>query len=178
MNRVRVIIAALLGGLAANACETGQKPPGIDYAADSAMGDSTYFAQLQRWQRDSIVLDSVTREVNTATLYALYRRALARDGVTLRLLTDIGCEELRVGMQSGAVPSERAIKAMLDTVYRDIRVTDALGYLARHAPREGMIATGSNCLRLPSLATKAVGDTRLDVEFPRPRPQRRVPTGR
>ena len=176
MNRRRVIVPILIGVLAASAWETGREEPEVDDAA--ALGDSAYQTRLRSWRRDSAVLDSVTRGANTDALYALYRQALSREGVTLRLMTDIGCEQLRVAMRYGAVASERAINAMLDTVYRDIGVTDGLEYLARHAPREGWIETGSNCPRLPLPAPDTIGVTRLDIEYSRPRPQRRVPDGK
>ena len=91
-------------------------------APDSAVGDSAYQARLRNWRRDSTVLDSVTRQVNTAKLYALYRQALGKEGVTLRLMTELGCEEVRLGIQYGEVPWQRASNAVRDTVYRDIGV--------------------------------------------------------
>ena len=135
---------------------------------DSGIGDSASQERLRNWRRDSSVLDSVTREVNTAKLYALYRRALGSEGVTLSLMTELGCEELRLGIQYGAVPWQRASQAVRDTVYHDIGVKDALDYIARHAPDEGSVETGQNCRPFPPSAPQAIGGTRLDVEFPRP----------
>ena len=86
-------------------------------------------------------------------------------------MQDIACEELRLDIQFGNVPSRRARTGMLDTVYRDIGVTDGLDYLVKHAPADGVIETGNNCAPLPSPAPKTIGQTRLDVEFPKPRPQ-------
>jgi len=137
---------------------------------DSAVGDSAYQARLRNWRRDSTVLDSVTRQVNTAKLYALYRQALGREGVTLRLMTELACEEVRLGRHYGIVAWQRASKAVRDTVYRDLGETDGLAYIARHAPSEGGVETGENCRPLPPRAPQKIGETRLDVEFPRPWP--------
>ena len=145
---------------------------------DSAVGDSAYQARLRNWRRDSTVLDSVTRQVNTAKLYALYRQALGKEGVTLRLMTELGCEEVRLGIQYGEVPWQRASNAVRDTVYRDIGVSDGLDYIARHAPDEGVVETGQNCRPFPPRAPKKIGETRLDAEFPRPRPGREALTVR
>jgi len=139
-------------------------------APDSAVGDSAYQARLRNWRRDSTVLDSVTRQVNTAKLYALYRQALGREGVTLRLMTELACEEVRLGRHYGIVAWQRASKAVRDTVYRDLGETDGLAYIARHAPSEGGVETGENCRPLPPRAPQKIGETRLDVEFPRPWP--------
>ena len=169
-KRARVVIAVLVGGLAANGCDVKHERSGVGAIADSVVGDSAYRARFLRWQRDSAVLDSVTREVNTARLYALYRKALGKEGVTVRLLTELACEEVRLGIHYGEVPWQRASKAVRDTVYRDIGVTDALEYLARLAPSEGNVATGQNCRPFPSRAPATIGGTRLDMELPRPRP--------
>jgi len=179
MHRVRLTTTILIVVLAASACDTTQRPRGVGGDADSAIGDSTYRVRLRSWRRDSAVLDSATHAVNAATLYALYRQALGRDGVTLRLMTEMDCEYLRLTYHYGVVPTKHAVDAMRDTVYRDIGVTDALDYIARHAPAEGMIETGYDVFKpMPLPGPKTIGGTRLDVEFPRPRPQQPVPNGR
>ena len=148
------------------------KERGVRRHFDSAAGDSAYQVALQEWLRDSAVLDSMTRQANTDNLYQLYRQALSPQGVTLGLMSAVACEELRLGIRYGAVPSDRAINAMLDTVYRDIGVKDGLEYFATRAPSEGKIETGlSQCQPIPPAAPKLIGDTRLDTELPRkPRP--------
>jgi hypothetical protein len=65
-----------------------------------------------------------------------------------------------------------------DTVYRDIGWADALDYIARHAPDEGIIETGQNCRPFPPRAPDSIGKTRLDVAFPKPGPKLIVPTTR
>jgi hypothetical protein len=151
----------------------GERPDTSRLTATSSAADSTYRAQLVAWRRDSAVLDSLTRIVNTDALYRLYRHALLPTGVTLPLMNAIACEELRLGVQYGAVASDRAINRMLDTVYRDIGVNDGLEYLARHAPREGQIETGyDRCKPMPPAVPRTIGSTRTDVELPRPRSPR------
>jgi hypothetical protein len=169
MSRTDLFIVTILAALAV-ACESRPQDVGSATSADSAIDDPSYQAALQKWQRDSIVLDSVTRRVNTAELYPLYRKALDRTGTTIQLLTDIQCEESRLIYTYGKVPAYRAVKAMQDTVYADIGVTDGQGYLLARAPREGVVEIGSNCKSLPGDVLKAVGQTRLDEEFPKPRP--------
>ena len=148
------------------------KERGARRRVDSAAGDSAYWVVLRKWLRDSAVLDSMTRQVKTDNLYQLYRQALSRSGVTLDLMSAVACEELRLGIRYGAVPSDRAINAMLDTVYRDIGVKDALDYFATRAPSEGKIETGlSQCQPIPPAAPRLIGNTRLDTELPgKPRP--------
>jgi len=163
--------AMLIVALSTSACEFGEDARRVSRDADSAVGDSAFQARLRSWRRDSAVLDSASREVNTAALYSLYRQALGRDGVTLRLMSEMDCEDLRLTYHYGVVPTKHAVDAMRDTVYRDIGVADALDYVARHAPAEGIIETGFDlCQPMPSPGPKTIASTRLDVEYPRPRP--------
>ena len=178
VKQLSAVLAAVISSLMPNGCDARRERSGVGAIADSAVGDSAYQAKLRNWRRDSAVLDSVTREVNTAKLYALYRQALGKEGVTLRLMTELGCEEVRLGIQYGEVPWQRASNAVRDTVYRDIGVSDGLDYIARHAPDEGVVETGQNCRPLPPRAPKTIGETRLDAEFPRPRPGRKALTVR
>lgn len=106
-------------------------------------------------------------------LVPLVPTALPPERVTVALMSAIAREALRLGMHHGAVASDRAITAMLDTVYRDIGVRNGDDYLASHAPPEGIIETGaSQCQPLPPLAPKMIGNTRLDTDRPpRPRPR-------
>jgi hypothetical protein len=116
--------------------------------------------------RDSIVLDSMTRLVNTGSLYRLYRQALEPPGVTLSLMTEVSCEEVRLMIGFGSVPARRAIHAVEDTMYRDRGIRDGMGYYIAHAPAEGIIEGGrSRCGPYPPAAPKAIGATRLDTEL-------------
>ena len=170
VKQLSAVLAAVISSLMPNGCDARRERSGVGAIADSAVGDSAYQAKLRNWRRDSVVLDSVTREINTAKLYALYRQALGREGVTLRLMTELACEEVRLGRHYGIVAWQRASKAVRDTVYRDLGETDGLAYIARHAPSEGGVETGENCRPLPPRAPQKIGETRLDVEFPRPWP--------
>ena len=130
--------------------------------------------RLARWLRDSVVLDSVTRLVKTDSLYKLYRRALEPPGVTLALMTEVSCEEVRLDIRFGSVPASRAIHAVQNTMYRDRGIRDGMRYFIAHAPAEGMIEGGrSRCGPYPPAAPKAIGTTRLDTELSqRPRAPR------
>jgi hypothetical protein len=173
-GRLRATGLITIGALTLTSCQSRSSSGHRSHASfDTTIGDSAFRSNLRRWLRDSIVLDSVTQVVNTDTLYQLYRQALERKGVTLALMSAVACEELRLAVRYGSVPSNRAINRLLDTVYRDIGVTDGLGYFASHAPSEGEIETGpSECKPFPSTATKKIGNTRLDMDLPpRPRPE-------
>lgn len=146
---------------------------------DAAIRDSAYKARLAQWLRDSVVLDSMSRLVNTDSLYKLYRRALEPPGVTLALMTEASCEEVRLNIGFGPIPASRAIRAVQDTMYRDRGIRDGMGYFIAHAPAEGEIEGGrSRCGPYPPAAPKVIGTTRLDTELPqRPRaPRTRRPT--
>lgn len=167
------IPAMLAASLSFSACQSPQGGETL-VPRKSAIVDSAYNARLTSWLRDSVVLDSMTRLVNTDSLYKLYRRALEPPGVTLALMTEVQCEEVRLEIRFGSIPGSRAIRAVEDTMYRDHGIRDGMGYFIAHAPREGVIETGrSRCGPYPPAAPRAIGTTRLDTDLPqRPRPPR------
>lgn len=165
------ILTIVVLTLAPSACQSRKAGGGGVGPGETLIPDSAYNARLASWLRDSIVLDSMTRLVNTDSLYKLYRRALDPPGVTLALMTDVSCEEVRLKIGFGSVPARRAIQAVHDTMYRDRGIRDGMGYFVAHAPSEGTIELGSaRCRPYPPAAPRAIGTTRLDTELP-PKPR-------
>lgn len=78
--------------------------------------DSTrYVQESTKWVRDSIVRDSISRTINTDSLYRTYRRMLdAADPVPLMGL--IYCEGARLAWRYGAIPAVAATERMEDTL--------------------------------------------------------------
>jgi hypothetical protein len=140
-------------------------------ASARAGADSLYRVRLAKWLRDSIVLDSMTRLVQTDSLYRLYRHAVEPTGVSAALVQAVFCEEHRLEIRYGWVPSDRAVHAMLDTVFQDRGVRDGFAYFAGRAPAEGHVEGGrSVCGPYPPAAPLTIGETRLDTKLP-PRPR-------
>ena len=133
----------------------------------SGSADSAYTARLNAWLRDSSVLDSITRTVSTDSLYRVYRRALEPAGTTRELVQQMYCQEVGLRARHGPIPAERAIKAMLDTVYRDLGTHDAYRTFMSGASASGSVDSRP-CSGRANPVVK-VGDTRLDLELPRPR---------
>jgi len=160
--------------LASPGCRSRQTSERVGLA-DSLPGDSVYASRLARWLRDSVVLDSMTRLVNTDSLFRLYRRALEPGQVSLEVLQEESCEEERLYIEHGSVPAKRAIRAMRDTVFRDHGIRDGMRYFISRAPAEGVIEGGARrCGPYPPRAPDFIGATRLDTELgSRPRPSRR-----
>jgi hypothetical protein len=76
-----------------------------------------YAATLQQWLRDSTVIDSLSRLVNTDSLYRLNRAMLeARDPHDL--IAPIDCEIFRLTTRHGTLPAEVAIDRMRDTLWK------------------------------------------------------------
>ena len=89
-----------------------------DRRANAGPADSAYRVALVKYERNSSTLDSLTRLVNTDSLYRLYRAALEPNKATVELVQRVSCEEAHVSIRYGVVPAERATKRMRDTVYR------------------------------------------------------------
>ena len=140
--------------------------------AVSAVEDSAYAAKLKKYLRDSTVLDSLTKLVQTDSLYRLYRQALQSKNVDVNLVAQVWCEELRLTTRHGIIPADRAINRLRDTVYRDIGVHDAFDYLASRAPDEGHF-NSSVCGELPPPGPRVIDGTSTDIEPRRPPPRRK-----
>ena len=101
------------------ACRSSSPP------ADSAwIRDSTaYQTELARWRADSAVRDSVSRLVNTDSLYRLYRSMLSvKDPHSI--LQERACERLRLAYRFGVIPVDLAVARMEDTVGKGIALSD------------------------------------------------------
>ena len=134
--------------------------------------DSAYAAKLKKYLRDSTVLDSLTKVVQTDSLYRLYRQAILSNKVDVNLVAEVWCEELRLTTRHGIIPADRAINRLRDTVYRDIEVHDAFDYLASRAPNEGHF-NSSYCGELPPPGPRVIDGTSTDIEPRRPAPPRK-----
>jgi hypothetical protein len=108
-----LILAALASG-----CPSAEPdPPPSSPAIDPWRRDSgAYEAALAIWLRDSAVVDSVSRTVDTDSLYRLYRRLLT-DPNPAPLVQEIACEEWRLRRRYKPLPFEAAERRMLDTVW-------------------------------------------------------------
>lgn len=160
-----------LGALALTETACQPRHPAERINPGSLVPGSAYNARLVLWLRDSIVLDSMTRLVNTDSLYRLYRRALEPGGVNNALMTAVACEQVRLKIGFGSVPAGRAIEVLQDTMYLDRGIHDGGGYFVAHAPAEGTIELSpARCGPYRVAAPKTIGTTRLDTELP-PRPR-------
>jgi hypothetical protein len=83
------------------------------WAADSISRE----AEIAKWLADSAVRDSVSRLVNTDSLYRLYH-AMLNAPDPHDLLQPRACEGYRLVYRYGVLPVELAVKRMEDTVWR------------------------------------------------------------
>ena len=160
LHLVGLAASAALGGCAA-------KP-----APPTPAQQAAYEQRLEKFIRDSALIDSLARPVRTDSLYRLYRLALRPSGTDSVLLNAIGRERLRIGFIHGNVPALRRVHAMLDTVFADRGIHEwrkAERFLLSSAPRTFIVSTDA-CGRLPPNIGDVVNGTHIDVEPVRPRP--------
>lgn len=81
-------------------------------------------AAVTRWERADFVLDSLSRLVNTDSLYRL-RRAILLPADTSTLLREMHCEVVRLRWRYGSAPAARAVKRMEDTLWRGASIFDS-----------------------------------------------------
>jgi hypothetical protein len=88
-------------------------PPSPEWLRDS----TKYVADSAKFVHDSVVRDSISRTVNTDSLYRLYRRMLAAaDPVPVMAM--VGCELGRLTWTHGGLPGLAAVTRMEDTLWR------------------------------------------------------------
>jgi len=119
MARVRLwppglaILVAIASGCESAQPEAAPVPqPVNEWQRDS----SAYDDALAIWLRDSAVVDSVARTINTDSLFRMYRRML-RDTNPAPIMQEIACEEWRLRRRYKALPSQAALRRMMDTLW-------------------------------------------------------------
>jgi hypothetical protein len=114
---IRQPTAAMLALLAACSASTSSGNFASEASPSSWAPESVQLAQERAvWQQDSVVLDSLSRNVNTDSLYRVGRAMLvSRDPG--RLMNASACERYRLAWRHGARPAQLAIWRMEDTLY-------------------------------------------------------------
>jgi hypothetical protein len=140
---------------------------------------ASYGKALAAWQRDSAAVDSVSRGIDTDTLYRLHRAMLAAPDPAV-VMQEIACEEWRLARRYQPLPSAAARKRMTDTVWR-AEDAEALARLKAREPRVGHVQVGHWACGYPGeeRIPPHVGGASMTTAAPRPvqprppRPSRR-----
>jgi hypothetical protein len=123
-TRPRIVTALILAAVTGAACQTSPAPrPTVDAAARWSQDSANYVRDSIKWVHDSVVVDSISRTVNTDSLYRLNRAQLrAEDPIPLQRA--IGCEMSRLYWVYGPNAAGDAYHRMLDTLYRPVDRAD------------------------------------------------------
>jgi hypothetical protein len=100
------------------ACQSGQpRTLTPDEQARWTRDSARYVQDSVKWVHDSVVRDSISRTVDTDSLYRLYHRMLvAPDPVPIMLL--VNCERFRLTWVYAGLPAIAAMTRMEDTLWR------------------------------------------------------------
>lgn len=79
----------------------------------------SYYGTEEEWRRDSATVDSLSRLVNTDSLFLAYRQSLT-DTNYQAAHQQIKCLRSRLLLQHGTYPSGLAIDRMMDTLWRGV----------------------------------------------------------
>ncbi len=177
-TRFAVGAALILAAVTGAACQPSPAPrPSVEAAARWSQDSANYVRDSIKWVHDSVVVDSISRTVNTDSLYQLNRAQLrAEDPIPLQRA--IGCEMSRLYWVYGSNAAGDAYHRMLDTLYRPVdradmtRVSNRLHSLSI----EEMASLGSGpgqCGGFGRRHQLRVDDASLDTRTGRPaRPRR------
>jgi hypothetical protein len=139
----------------------------VQWTRDSA----AYEARLGKFLRDSTVIDSIARTIDTDSLYRLYHRMLTIQDPAGGLQI-IFCEQVRLKTLYGPIAGGLAIRRMEDTVYGPIGHEAAFDRMAARLPAHG-VTSGQWCARSGRPAPDSLGATSLNFTSRRPFPPRR-----
>jgi hypothetical protein len=163
----RLLVGGLVLGGGAS-CRDGASTvaPANQWRVDSAR----YEAELARYVRDSLVIDSVARTIDTEPLRRLYRKMLhAQD--PMPVLNEVLCERTRLATRYGLNPSELAIGRMRATLWRpDER--NAVRAMENRMPATSVIGPDPSCREGPR-APYEIDGTPLHTVIVRPEPPQR-----
>jgi hypothetical protein len=106
------------------ACQAGRSPASRTAAAAQWSKDSAKYSEdSTKWVHDSTVVDSISRTINTDSLYRLIRAPLRADN-PVPLQRAIDCEMARLSWGHGANATHDAFQRMVDTVFRPSDAAD------------------------------------------------------
>lgn len=138
------------------------------WASDSA----EYIRRLDRWRRDSIVIDSIVHTINTDSLRSLYR-AVWNLPHAAPALQELVCEQARLARRFGDVAAGIA----QDRVQQQEWGTDQKQidrHLDQRMPASGTVEiSNERCHLTGAQAPESVQSTSLKFASPRPVPPRR-----
>jgi hypothetical protein len=163
-------LSAVAGvALAASGSEEARAPDAEEiYRVELA----SYEKALGAWRRDSAVVDSVSRTVDTDSLYRLYRALLTADDPAVAY-EEIACEAWRIERRYHERPANAAVRRMLDTVWRS-GDADALRELNGRFPAPKQVRIEHSVCGYPGepVGPPEVNGTSMTFEKPRPAPPR------
>ncbi len=129
--------------------------------ADDVNSEGLRGERAERLRREKFVLDSLSRFVDTDSLYRI-REAMRLPGDTLALLNASLCEVVRLQWRYGVIPAELAMKRMQDTLWRGAR-SEERRRLELYPGRAVNIAVTRACEEGPKSPEKVAGVS-LDLE--------------
>ena len=104
-------------------CQAKRNPPSAAALAQWSRDSAKYIQDSIKWVRDSIVIDSISRTINTDSLYGLIRAQLRADN-PVPLQRAIDCEMFRLSWSHGSMANGDAFNRMLDTLFRPSDAAD------------------------------------------------------
>lgn len=99
--RRSAVVVVLLAAVFGAGCDEMRTPPS---------------PELAKWLRDSAVVDSLSRFVNTDSLYHTYHRLLTSEDARV-VLPAAACQRWRLRKRHGFGPATMAIERMFDTLW-------------------------------------------------------------
>jgi hypothetical protein len=164
------LVTILFVSMACRRPESAQLSPLVQarWTSDSA----DYVGRLDRWRRDSTVIDSIVHTMNTDSLRLLYRAAWTRPQAA-PAVQEIVCEQARLARKYG----HAAVGIVQRRIKREEWGTNE-GEIDRHMGQRLPNATAfelskERCHLNGPRAPDSLNGTSLDLLSPRPTPPRR-----
>jgi hypothetical protein len=166
-----ILVAIVIGCESAEPEAAPLPQPVNEWQRDS----SAYDEAVAIWLRDSAVVDSVARTINTDSLFRMYRRML-NDTNPAAKMQEIACEEWRLRRRYQTLPSTAAQRRMMDTLWWPPEA-DAVRRMNERLANIGPITTGPYACGgdVERLVSEVVSGAPMSMSTARPVPPRQQP---
>ena len=129
---------------------------------------ASYEKALAEWRRDSLVVDSVSRTIDTDSLYRLHRQLLTAEDPAAAY-KEIACEGWRIKRRYHERPTNAAVRRMTDTVWRPADA-EALRQLKARFPEPAAVSVGHWACGYPGEQVGPAEVSGVSMMFARSRP--------
>lgn len=163
----RPMVSCCVAALVFLEASCGTRQQGEDEGADWKRDSTAYETAMVTWRHDSLVIDSVSRTIKTDTLFGLYRRMISAP-TPYPWLQRISCARARLTWKYGALPTERAVQRMRDSLWNGVADSIRARYESTEGHPVSVVIGPETCGSFGPKGPSVVNGVHMSAAGPRP----------